>query len=179
MDARHEARDAGRGWQILALAGWLALAFAVAAIGAIASADAREFYADLERPAWAPPAALFGPVWTVLYAMMGTAAWLAWREPTTHLRTQRIGLGLFVVQLVLNAAWSWLFFRMQRGDLAMADIVLLWIFIVLTIAAFWRVRPLAGVLLLPYLAWVTYAAALTWSLWQMNPELLARDGLRL
>jgi tryptophan-rich sensory protein len=177
MHPQDQASHAGRGWQFLSLLGWLALVFAAAAIGAAGSADAREFYGDLESPGWAPPAALFGPVWAVLYAMMGTAAWLVWREPGPDGDGHRAAFAFFLVQLVLNALWPWFFFEWRRGDLATGDIALLWIFIALTIAAFWRVRPLAGVLLLPYLAWVTYAAALTWTLWQMNPELLGRLAL--
>jgi translocator protein len=176
MHPHHDAPPSA-GWQVLSLAAWLALVFAAAALGAVGSADARAFYPDLERPDWAPPAALFGPVWTVLYAMMGTAAWLVWREPAPHARGHRVALSLFVAQLVLNALWSWLFFQWRRGDLAMADIALLWILIAATAAAFWRVRPLAGLLLLPYLTWVTYAAALTWTLWQMNPGLLGGAAL--
>lgn len=176
MEHRTQAPAAGVGWQLLSLAGWLALTFAAAVVGAVGSLEAADLYGQLERPAWAPPAALFGPVWTVLYAMMATSAWLVWREPGLADRPHRSGFSCYLVQLVLNALWSWFFFRMQRGDLAMADILLLAVFIVMNVVAFWRVRRLAGLLLLPYLAWVGFAAALTYTLWQMNPELLARGG---
>lgn len=156
--------------QYLALAGWLALSFVFAAIGALASTDAATFYAQLQRPAWAPPASWFGPVWTVLYALMGIAAWLVWRA--RGLAGARVPLGLFVAQLVANALWSWLFFEWHRGGLAFAEVLLLWALIAATTLAFLRIRPLAALLLLPYLAWVTFAAALTFSVWRLNPGLL-------
>lgn len=152
-----------------ALVGWLALAFATAAIGAIASAQAGSFYAQLVKPDWAPPSSVFSPVWTTLYTLMGIAAWLAWRE--RH-RPRKGPLTLFVVQLVVNALWSWFFFRWQMGAAAFIDVILLLVLIVATIVAFWRLRPLAGMLLLPYLAWVAFASALTWSVWQANPSIL-------
>jgi len=122
------------------------------------------------RPEWAPPSSVFGPVWTVLYALMGIAAWLVWRE--RHTPGSRRALLLFGAQLVLNTLWSWLFFAWHQGGLAFLDIVVLWLLIVLTIVDFWRIRPLAGALLLPYLAWVTYAAALNLAVWQLNPKVL-------
>ncbi len=155
---------------VLGLLGWLALSAVVAAIGGIASADSGSFYAQLERPAWAPPSWLFGPAWTLLYTLMALAAWWVWRTPRSPAR--RTALVLYVVQLVPNALWSWLFFAWQRGALAMADIVLMWLLIAATIVAFWRVKPPAAVLLLPYLGWVSYASALNWYVWQHNPALL-------
>ena len=152
------------------LVGWLLLAFAAAAVGGLASVQARTFYAQLTQPAWAPPGWLFGPVWSVLYALMGLAAWLVWRRGGW--RPARVALGLFVLQLVLNALWSWLFFAWHRGALAFVDIVLLWLLIVATVVSFWRQRPLAGALLLPYLAWVSFAAVLCYVTWQLNPSLL-------
>ena len=122
------------------------------------------------RPEWAPPSSVFGPVWTVLYALMGIAAWLVWRE--RHTPGSRRALLLFGAQLVLNTLWSWLFFAWHQGGLAFLDIVVLWLLIVLTIVDFWRIRPLAGALLLPYLAWVTYAAGLNLAVWRLNPQLL-------
>lgn len=145
----------------------MALTFAAAAAGALASVDAAPFYAALVRPAWAPPAGVFGPVWTLLYVLMGLAAWVAWR----HGAPRRV-LALYVVQLAMNALWSALFFAWHRGALAFVDIVALWLMIVATTAGFWRVRPLAGALLLPYLAWVTFASALNWAVWHLNPGAL-------
>ena len=153
-----------------ALVAWLAVAAAAAVVGGIASLDAPTFYARLARPSWAPPAGAFGPVWTMLYASMGVAAWLVWRERAAPGR--RRALVLFVVQLAVNALWSWLFFAWHRGALAFADIVLLVGLVSATIVAFWRIRPLAGALLLPYLAWILFAAALAYRVWQDNPALL-------
>lgn len=141
-----------------------------AAVGGAASAGSGEFYARLTRPEWAPPAGLFGPVWTVLYAMMGVAAWLVWRERERP--GARAALGLFLTQLAFNALWTWIFFAWRAGAAAFAEIVLLWVLIAATLVAFARVRPLAGILLAPYLLWVTFATALTLSLWKANPTLL-------
>lgn len=159
-----------RNKQIIGLIAWLVVSFIAAAIGSAASIQAGPFYAQLVRPAWAPPSDVFGPVWTVLYALMGIAAWLAWRSG--GLRAARTALTLFLVQLAVNALWSWLFFGWQLGGPAFADIVLLWLLIVATLMAFWRIRPLAGALLVPYLLWVSFAAALNYSVWQLNPRIL-------
>lgn len=156
--------------QLIGLAIWLFLCFAAAALGAIASANAPEFYAQLARPDWAPPAWLFGPVWTVLYLLMGIAAWLVWREK--GFRGAPVALALFLVQLALNSLWSWLFFAWHQGALAFAEIMLLWALIVATTVAFWRIRPLAGILLVPYLVWVSFAAVLCLAIWRLNPQLL-------
>lgn len=156
--------------QFMGLAGWLLLSFAAAALGGIASAQAQSFYAQLTQPAWAPPPWVFGPVWTVLYTMMAIAAWLVWRDG--GFRKNRGALSLFLVQLAANALWSWLFFAWQLGRFAFADIMLLWVLIIATIVCFWRVRALAGALLIPYLLWVSFAAALNYSLWQLNPQIL-------
>lgn len=156
--------------QILGLIGWLVVSFAASAVGAAASIQARSFYSQLAQPAWAPPPWVFGPVWTVLYVLMAIAAWLVWRSG--GFRTNRIALSLFLVQLALNALWSWVFFAWQRGAWAFADIVLLWLLIVATLVFFWRVRPLAGALLIPYLLWVGFASFLNYALWQLNPQVL-------
>lgn len=163
---RHEPS----GWW--ALLGWVALAAAAGAVGAVASRNAADFYGALAKPAWAPPDWLFAPVWSVLYLLMGIAAWLVWRarpvvpEGTRH---RQRGLALFVGQLALNALWTWLFFAWRHGAAAFAEIVLLWLALALTTWQFGRVRPLAASLLVPYLGWVSFAAALTWAVWQRNP----------
>src|SRR5699024_5093506 len=156
--------------QIIGLVGWLVISFIAAGIGAAASVQASSFYAELVRPSWAPPSAVFGPVWTVLYALMGIAAWLVWRAK--GFRAARASLILFLVQLGVNALWSWLFFGWHLGALAFADILLLWLLIVTTLVLFWRVRMLAGVLLIPYLLWVSFASVLCYSVWQLNPQFL-------
>ena len=137
----------------------------------MASANAGTVYAQLVRPAWAPPGWLFGPVWSVLYLMMGVAAWLVWRAHGW--RGAGPALGLFVLQLGVNALWTWLFFVWHLGAVSFAEIVLLWLLIAGCIAAFWRLHRLAALLLVPYLCWVSFAAALNWSLWRLNPALLA------
>jgi len=156
--------------QVIGLIGWLLLSFMAAALGAVASVQAATFYQQLAQPSWAPPSSVFGPVWSVLYALMGIAAWLVWREGGW--RRQRGVLGLFVIQLASNALWSWLFFGWHRGALAFAAIVLLWLLIGATLLGFWRVRPLAGALLLPYLCWVSFASALNFAVWHLNPQIL-------
>lgn len=155
---------------IFGLVGWLALTFVAAAIGARASVGAPSFYAALSQPAWAPPAWLFGPVWTTLYALMAVAAWLVWRAH--GVAAARGALALFVVQLALNALWSWLFFAWRRGALAFIEVLILWLLVAATLIAFWRLSRLAGALLVPYLAWVTFAAMLTFAIWQRNPSVL-------
>lgn len=156
-----------RSRQALGLLGWLALSFGTAALGALASRDAGSFYGALAQPSWAPPAWLFGPVWSVLFLAMAIAAWLVWRTPTAPARTR--ALVWFVAQMAANALWSWLFFAWHMGGGAFAEIVLLWLLIAATLAAFWRIRRAAGLLLVPYLLWVTFAAVLNWVLWRANP----------
>lgn len=156
--------------QVIGLVAWLAVCFLAAAIGSIASIQAASFYAQLIRPEWAPPAAWFGPVWTVLYILMGTAAWLVWR--VGGFRAARTALTVFLVQLALNALWSWLFFHWKLGALAFVEVVLLWLLIAATLAAFWRIRKTAGALLVPYLLWVGFATVLSYSVWRLNPGVL-------
>jgi translocator protein len=158
------------GSQLIGLVGWLAITFVAAGVGAVASADAPGFYAQLSRPSWAPPASVFGPVWTTLYLMMGISAWLIWRE------RGRQGvdgaLSLYLIQLAANALWSWLFFGWRQGAFALVDILLLLLLIGITAASFWRINRLASMLLWPYLAWVAFASVLTGAVWQRNPGLL-------
>jgi benzodiazapine receptor len=156
--------------QFIGLLAWLAISFTAAAIGSAAAIRAGAFYKELFRPEWAPPPGVFGPVWTVLYLAMAIAAWLVWRAD--GFQTARTALTLFLVQLALNALWSWLFFGWHLGALAFADIVLLWGLIVATLVAFWRVNRIAGALLIPYVAWVSFASALNYSVWQLNPQVL-------
>jgi benzodiazapine receptor len=156
--------------QALGLAGWLLASFVTGGIGAIASASAATFYGDLSQPSWAPPAWLFGPVWSGLYVLMGIAAWLVWREH--GFRGAPTALKLFVAQLFANALWTWIFFVWHQGALSLAEIAVLWLLIASTIRAFWRLHRLAALLLVPYLAWVSFATALTASLWRLNPAAL-------
>jgi translocator protein len=147
---------------LLVLVGFLVLTFAVAAFGSQFSPG--EWYAQLEKPSWNPPNWIFGPVWTILYALMAVAAWLVWHGG----KLVRPALVLYFVQLALNGVWSWLFFGLERPGLAFAEIVVLWLAIAATLAFFWRVRPLAGALLVPYLLWVSFASVLNFTLWRMN-----------
>ena len=148
----------------MGLAGWLALSFAAAVAGSRFMPG--EWYASLAKPAWNPPSAVFAPVWTLLYAMMGVAAWLVWRQ--VGLREAALPLSLFLVQLVLNALWSYLFFGLHRPDLALLDIVTLWVAILVVLVLFWRVSIPAGILLLPYLCWVGFASFLNFTVWRLN-----------
>ena len=156
--------------QLIGLLGWLGITLIAAALGAWASITAGSFYAQLARPEWAPPATWFSPVWSSLYLMMAIAAWLVWREKGFH--EARGTLTLYLAQLAANTLWSWLFFGWRLGGAAFADIILLWILIVLTLRAFWRMHRLAGLLLVPYLLWVSFAMALNYTVWQRNPQLL-------
>jgi tryptophan-rich sensory protein len=159
-----------RAARLAGLLAWGVLCFATAALGAVASIEAASFYLQLARPAWAPPGWLFGPVWTLLYAMMALSAWLAWLRPPSPRRNA--GLLLFVAQLVANALWSWLFFAWHRGAFAAAEVLVLWALIAATIVAFLPVRRAAALLLVPYLAWVSFASVLTWAVWLANPAQL-------
>ncbi|MDX2151490.1 MAG: TspO/MBR family protein [Bryobacteraceae bacterium] len=155
---------------VVGLATWVGVCLAIGGLGALASANAPEFYARLVKPVWAPPSWLFGPVWTALYLLMGVAAWLVWRE--RGWRGAPIALSLFVAQLVLNGLWTWIFFAWREGAWALAEIVVLATLIVATVVAFWRVNRTAAGLLLPYLGWVLFATALTAALWRGNRQVL-------
>ncbi|WKU08079.1 TspO/MBR family protein [Micromonospora sp. HUAS LYJ1] len=163
METTRSDRRAGtaRTWWVLL--GFGAAVAVAAAIGGLGVSGTRDEYASLQQPAWAPPGWLFGPVWTLLYALIAVAGWLVWR---------RVGFGpalaAWTVQLVLNAIWTPLFFGAGRYGLAFAEIVLMWLAIAVTVAAFWRISRPAAALLLPYWAWVTFAAALNFSIWQLN-----------
>ncbi len=148
----------------LGLAGWLLLVFSASATAAFVSTGG--WYEELAKPAWNPPSWVFGPVWTVLYAMMALAAWRVWLRGGWAL--QKIALGLFVVQWALNALWTPLFFGLHRPDWALVEILVLLLAIFATTRAFWRVDRTAGLLLLPYAAWVAFATALNFAIWRMN-----------
>jgi translocator protein len=149
---------------VLGLIVWLAVCYGAAAVGAQFMPGA--WYQELAKPAWTPPSWLFAPVWTVLYGMMAVAAWIVWRQQ--GVAGAPAALSSFVAQLLLNTLWSWLFFGTQRPDLAMLDIMALWIAILLTAGAFWGRSRVAALLLVPYLLWVSFAAALNWSIWRLN-----------
>jgi len=152
----------------LALAVSIALAFGAAALGTLATTPNIEgWYGGLAKPSWTPPNALFGPVWTALYLLMAVAAWGVWRAPRGPDRTR--ALGLYGVQLALNALWSPVFFGAHQLLGGLVVIGLLLVALALTVRAFFRVRRFAGALLVPYLAWVAYATALNAAIWRLNP----------
>lgn len=142
---------------------WLIAAFVPAAIGA--AFPAPDYYARLAKPAWAPPPWLFGPAWTLLYALMGIAAWLVAVQGGAGTRR---ALGMWGVQLGFNAAWTPIFFGLRIPGVALVEIAVMWVAIALTTVAFFGRRALAGALLLPYLAWVTFAAVLNFEIWRLN-----------
>jgi len=146
---------------------FLTICFIAAAIGGIVTGPAIDgWYETLEKPSWQPPAWVFGPVWTMLYLLMAIAAWLVWRSAGA--RSAAVPLSLFAVQLVLNVAWSWTFFYLQRPGWAVLELIVLWVAIALTTLAFFRRSPVAGGLMLPYLAWVTFAGVLNFTIWRLN-----------
>lgn len=163
----------GRGEQIVSLA--VAVAIPVAA-GALSGLAGREtdpgWYEQLDKPPWQPPSSVFGPVWTTLYALMGFASWLVWRRARTSTgAARRIAIGalvLFAIQLVVNLTWTPVFFGLQRVGWALVIIVALLALLAATIERFARVRPLAALLLLPYLAWVAFASTLNGAIWWLN-----------
>ena len=148
----------------LALTLFLLATFVAAGVGAFFVPGA--WYESLAKPDWNPPNWLFGPVWTLLYVMIGTSGWLVWRE--AGFAGARWALSIFALQIALNAAWSWLFFGLQRPDLALVEIVVLLLSIALMIGLFWPVSRLAALLLVPYLGWVGFATVLNAAIWKLN-----------
>ncbi len=145
----------------------LALSFAAAGIGALLTNQSLgTWYPGLTKPSWNPPDWVFGPVWTLLYIMMAVAAWLVWRSRDS--RPVALPLGLYAVQLTLNVLWSGIFFGLQMPGAAFIEVVVLWLTILATILAFWRVERVAAGLLVPYLAWVSFASALNFAIWYLN-----------
>jgi benzodiazapine receptor len=170
MTESSQAPPVAPGGQWIGLLVCLGVTAVAAAAGAIASAKAAAFYTLLSKPDWAPSPLLFGPVWTMLYILMAIAAWLVWRQD--GLSGAKGPLVLYVIQLALNALWTWLFFRWRQGEAAIVEIIVLWLFVLLTLVIFWRRNILAGILLLPYWAWVTFATALTMEVWRRNASVL-------
>lgn len=148
---------------VIAFVIFLALCFGAALFGA--QFQPGEWYEQLNKPGLTPPNWVFGPVWTVLYLMMAIAGWLVWRVDT---QAKALALAIFAVQLFLNAMWSWLFFGLHDVGLALFDIAILWVAVLATTVLFWQLTMPAGVLLLPYLAWATFAAYLNFEIWRLN-----------
>ena len=137
-------------------------------IGAIFTTPAiPTWYAALKKPPFTPPGWIFSPVWITLYLLMGVSAFVVWSKGWGDSRV-RIALSLFVVQLVLNALWSLMFFGLRSPSAGFINIVVLWIFILLTMLYFFKVSTTAGALLVPYVLWVSFAAVLNFSIWRLN-----------
>ena len=149
---------------LLMLIGFISVCFLAAAMGAIFRPGA--WYEQLAKPSWRPPNWLFAPVWTLIYLTIAVSGWLVWRK--VGWAGGALPLAIYMVQLLLNAAWTPLFFGLHRPDLAFLDIVLLWLSIIATMVVFHPISQTAAFLLLPYLLWVTFAAALNFSIWQLN-----------
>jgi len=156
-----------RGRQAFGLVVVVVVTFAAAGVGSIATSQSvSDWYTALEKPSWTPPGWIFGPVWTALYTLMAVAAWAVWRKEGWA--GARAALVLYAVQLALNAAWSPLFFGLRMPGLAFAELVVLWLALIATAVAFWKKSLVAGALLVPYVLWTTFAAALNLAIWRMN-----------
>ena len=147
-----------------ALIGWLVLTFCAAGTSVFIKTGG--WYGALAKPTWNPPSWLFGPAWTVLYTMMALAAWLVWRQGGW--KTQRRPLTLYLAQWLLNAIWTPLFFGLHQPGWAFAEILILLVAILVTLFMFWRVKMAAGLLLVPYALWTTFAAVLNFTIWRLN-----------
>jgi translocator protein len=157
----------GKTTDLFGLALWLALCLGVAGIGgAITRTSVSDWYQDLHKPSFNPPDWVFTPVWISLFVLMGISAWMVWR--TTGFARGRIPLTIFGLQLALNLAWSYIFFGVQLIGWALVEIVILWAVILVTAEGFRRVRPLAGLLLIPYLLWSSFAVILNAAIWWLN-----------
>jgi len=144
----------------------LAVCLGAGGLGAIATTpEIQGWYQSLAKPTWNPPSGIFGPVWTTLFVLMAIAAWRVWRRGGPGARG---ALTLFAAQLALNVGWSWVFFAWHRPGWAVLEIVVLWAVILATLVAFFRQERLAGWLLVPYLAWVSFAAVLNFTIWRLN-----------
>lgn len=149
------------------LAFFIAVCFLAAAIGSrLGDAGPSNWYASLRKPSGTPPGWVFAPVWTVLYLCMAIAAWLVWQSAGWQGGSQ--ALILWSAQLAVNVVWTWLFFGLHRPEWALADVIILWILILLTMLAFQPISTAAAWLLVPYLLWVAYAARLNYLLWRLN-----------
>jgi tryptophan-rich sensory protein len=151
-----------------ALTGFIAVSVGTGALGGWITSDAvQTWYPTLNKPSWNPPNWLFAPVWTVLYVMMAIAAWLVWKKDARFAGV-RAALILFFVQLALNLLWSALFFAARSPGLALIEVAVLWLAVAATLYAFITVSRPGGLLMLPYLAWVSFAAILNFAIWRLN-----------
>jgi benzodiazapine receptor len=156
---------------LLTLGAALALPQIVGGLGAVATTSSvSTWYKKLRKPSWTPPSWVFGPAWTTLYLLMGLASWLVLRRKQEDDEPVTTEAALYGTQLGLNLLWSILFFGLRRVDLALAEIAALWAAILATLVRFAKVRPVSGLLLVPYLAWTTFAAALNAAVWRLNRQ---------
>lgn len=152
---------------IVSLLFFIVACLAIGGAGAaLTTAEIGGWYRTIAKPSWNPPDAIFGPVWTTLYIMMAIAGWLVWQN--CDRKQRRVPMIWFAIQLVLNLAWSLVFFRMHAMGLAFAELVALWLAIVVTMLLFFRRSTVAGLLLVPYLCWVTFAGVLNFTIWRLN-----------
>lgn len=146
----------------------IALPLAVGAVSSLfTTAEIPGWYAGINKPSWNPPNWLFGPVWTTLYIMMGIALFLVWKAPDPQ-SLKRTAILFFAIQLTFNFAWSFIFFGLHRTGWALAEIVMLWLFILFTIIWFGKINKTAVWLLVPYFFWVSFATVLNFTIWRLN-----------
>jgi benzodiazapine receptor len=164
MTSQPMPSDAPKGWVSLAVS--ICIVAGVAVIGGLATASSvTSWYVGLNKPSFNPPNWVFGPAWTALYILMAVAAWRVWRRGAGRASA---ALGLYAVQLALNGAWSVIFFGLRQPALALADISALLVLILAAAVAFWRIDRGAGLMMIPYIAWVSFALALNLEIWRLN-----------
>jgi tryptophan-rich sensory protein len=158
----------------LEMKNWLRLVVSIIlplAVGAVAgmftASEINGWFQTINKPTWQPPNWVFGPVWTVLYVMMGVAFYLIWNKEAPK-TTKRLAMTLWIIQLVFNFLWSFIFFKKHQLDWALGEILVLWFFILLTILFFARISKLAAWLMVPYISWVTFASLLTFYIYDLN-----------
>jgi benzodiazapine receptor len=149
------------------LAGMIFLCLIVELLGGwLTSQSVHDWYPLLKKPFWTPPPFVFGPVWTILYLLMAIALWLVWKEPVA--KSKKTAYTFFSLQLFFNLIWSGLFFALRSPLMGLIDILILYGFIIATMVSFYRIKPLAAYLLIPYLCWVSYAITLNAAIWYLN-----------
>jgi tryptophan-rich sensory protein len=135
--------------------------------GYLTGSEMNTWFRTIQKPDWNPPGFLFGPVWTLLYLMMGIALWIVWKSEVTKLK-KNIAILFFSIQLIFNFLWSIIFFKYHSPFYALLDIILLWLTIIITMFLFRPISKRAFYLLIPYICWVTFATALNYAIWQLN-----------
>jgi len=153
--------------QIIKVVISILIAQAAGLIGSVFTAsNVRGWYTTIARPSWNPPSWVFGPVWTALFTLMGIASYIIWKH--RDLPYARAALVFYVIQLILNVLWSIFFFGLKNPGLAFVEILILLALIIVTTVLFWKVKPVAGALMLPYIAWVSFASYLNYTIWRLN-----------